>query len=142
MSNMQIAGAQFTSASTAGSVYVELGFIPDCVMVFSAVTGTVGFWYWFRGGTGKTFPLYPAAQSIKDTGAAFSLDTTASMDEYAGGETIAVAENVNTAGKHVNRQGVAAAAGHVTAPGVLIPADHQTNSGVVVLLAFRVNAQP
>lgn len=143
--NTQVAGAQFVSkTSSAGIVNVELGFIPDFVMLFAGYDqANPNIYFWAKGGTGKTFPQYTAALSLLVTGTTGVVTRDVSgIDEYAGGETIAAAETDNTAGKHVNRAGVAAGAGHVTAPGITVPVDHQTASAFNLVLAWRVNAQP
>jgi hypothetical protein len=140
--NLPIEAAQFVTASTPGDVYVELGFIPDyVVLIHNAGLGTQVYNYWFNSGTGKTFPLLPAGAVVAETGTAQTLAAANAIAEYTGGETIAVAETVNTAGKHVTKQGVAAIAGHVTAPGVKIALGLQTSAGGNnVLIAYRLTA--
>ena len=141
---INITAAQFVSKTgAAGVVDVELGFIPDVAILIAGVDQAApNFYWWFKGGVGKTFPLVAAAQSILIPGAGTAIVRDATgIDEYAGGETIAVSETTNSDPKHVTLQGVAAAAAHATAPGLQIPADHQTAGAVNVLLAIRATAQ-
>ena len=139
MNQGDIAVVEFISASTAGIVYAELGFIPDFAILIQDHGGTnPNIRIWARGGTGKTFPLWPAALGLLITGSTGVITRdTASIAEYAGGDTIASAETANTDGKHVTRDGAPGVAGHITAPGVSIPAAEQTNSGRNLLLAWR-----
>jgi len=141
-------GVEFISASTAGIVHVELGFEPDFCVLFSDHGATnPNVYFWANGGTGKTFPGWAAALSLKLEGAATVSTTARTMVRdttgialYAGGDVIASAETANTAGKHIDLDGNPAAAAHVTAKGISIPADHQANSGRNLLLAFRHEA--
>lgn len=136
-------GVEFISASTAGVVYVEAGFIPDAALLISDHGGTSpNVFFWCRGGTGKTYPGWPAALALKCTGSTgvITRDTTG-MAEYAGGDVIASTETANTDGKHIDLDGNFAVAGHETSPGISIPADHQTNSGRNLLLLFRDEAK-
>jgi hypothetical protein len=141
---MELIAAQFVSKTAAGIVYVELGWIPDMALLISGHDQAVpDLYWWVRGGVGKTFPLAAAAVSIKIPGAgtAFVRDTTG-IDEYAGGEVIAVAETDQSDPKHVTLQGTPSAAGHMTAPGLKIPIDHQVAGATInILIGFRITAQ-
>jgi len=132
-----IAMVEFISASTAGIVNVELGFVPNFAIFIQNHGGTnPNMWFWSNMGSWAT------AQSIKllgDTSGgsdALTLDTSG-ITAFAGGNEIADAETANSSPKHVDRDGTFAAAGHVAAPGLAIPADHQTNSGRNLLIALR-----
>jgi len=132
-----IAVVEFISASTAGIVHVELGFIPDYCEVIENHGGTnpnIRRWLnkdRFAGWTG-------ADDAILDTGSTGVLtQDTSSISKYAGEETIAATETANSSPKHVDRAGVAAVAGHVTAAGISIPAGDQTNSGRNLVIAHR-----
>lgn len=135
-------GVEFISASTAGIVHVELGFVPDYAILFQNHADTApNIRLYVNGGSGKTFPNWVAARSLLLTGTTgvVSGDDTG-MTVYAGGDVIASAETANTAGKHIDLDGNPAAAGHRTSAGISIPADHQTNSGRNLLIAFRHDA--
>lgn len=144
---MRGAKLQFPSASTAGIVYAELGFIPDVAVLISnhgATNPDVYIW-----ANNDSAADWAAAFCLKLVGAATVSTTarclvreTSGITKYTGGDTIAAAENDNTAGKHVNLNGDAAAAGHVTAPGLAIPAGLQANSGANLLLALAFDSVP
>jgi hypothetical protein len=136
MSSESSATVEFVSASTAGIVYVELGFIPERVEFISDHAGTPKFMIWVNN---TRFPNFPAANSVQIVGgsAAFAPDTNTLFAPYAGGDPITSAETANTAGKHVDRSGGPSAAGRITAPGVTIAAAAQVNSGRNVLIAYR-----
>lgn len=133
---MDRAIVEFVSASTAATVYVELGFIPDYCELISDHAGTPVIYKWVNN---TRFSGFPAANIVKLPGgtAANSADTNTLMAPYAGGDAVTSAETANTSGKHVNRDGAPSAAGRITAPGVSIAAGAQVNSGRNVLLATR-----
>ena len=127
---------EFVSASTAGIVYVELGFIPTSVQMITDHAGTPKVWEWLNN---SNYAGFPAANtvSIQGASAAFAPDTNTLVAPYTGGDYIASAETANTAGKHVDRTGTASAAGRITAPGIKILAAAQVNSGRNFIKAFR-----
>jgi hypothetical protein len=132
--------AQFPSkATTAGIVHVELGFVPDAVILISSIAATSPDVYiWVNT---AVLGDWTEALSLKITGTTgvITRDTTG-MAAYLGGDTVASAETDDTAGKHVTVQGDPAAAGHITAEGISIPADHQIDNATAplnFLIAFR-----
>lgn len=126
-----IVSVPFTSASTAGIVHVELGFTPRFAILVSNYGGTnPNLYFWADQWTDALSLLLTGSTGV------VTRDTTG-IDQYAGNETIAAAETVNSSPKHVDLLGVAAGAGHITAGGLSIPADHQANSGTNLLIAFR-----
>ena len=132
--------AQFTAkTSSAGDVYVELGFVPDYVRVIIATAGTnsnVAEWY-----NPATVTMYAAGYLLTtgSTGVRTVVTTSGQIIEaYTGGDKISTAETTNSTPKHVNNDGTAAAAGHVTAQGVLIPAELQVAGGVHIVEAYRL----
>jgi len=136
---MEIAIAEFVSkTSSAGDVYVELGFKPSHAIITIGVdqtnSNTVEYFDPLR------FPGF-GAQYLLDTGSTGvrTRVTTAGqiVEPYEGGDIIATAETTDTAGKHVSRAGVAAAAGHQTAAGILIPAEVQVAGAKNILIATR-----
>lgn len=131
-----IATVEFVSGTTAGIVYVELGFIPDSVRYVSDHKGAPIEYSWING---NRFPGMPVANTVKLPGAAVAnaADATSLITVYPGGDYISVAETDNTAGKHVNRSGGASAAGRITSPGIAIAATAQVNSGRNFLRAER-----
>lgn len=142
MFSLLMAGAEFISASTAGIVYVMLGFVPDFVIMIQNHGGTnPNIRLWVNGGSGFPFGAgIAAALGFKVNGAdgVITRDTT-SIDVYAGGDLIATTETADTAGKHVDQAGAFAIAGAITQAGISIPADNQTDSGRNVVIAFRMN---
>lgn len=138
---MKMAIAQFTSASTAGVVNVQLGFKPDFCIFIADLAGTnpnINIW-----GNAETVPSWTAALALLITGSTGVVTRdTASLNTYDGGDVIASAETVNSAPKHVDLYGTAAAAGAVTSEGISIPADHQGNSKVCMLFAFGADYVP
>ena len=133
---MDLAVVEFISASAAGIVYAELGFIPDAVIFVSDHAGTPKMMVWLNNSRFSGFPAANSAQILGGT-AVFAPDTNTLFAPYAGGDTIAAAETANTAGKHVDRAGAPSVAGRITAPGVAIAAGAQVNSGRNVILAIR-----
>jgi|SRR5581483_5026431 hypothetical protein len=133
---MDVAIVEFISASSAATVYVELGFVPDFAILIQNHGGTnPNLHYWLNN---DKFSGWAAALSLLHTGATGVLTRNATgITKYAGNETIATNETDNTSGKHITRTGAAGVAGHVTAPGLTLPAGVQTNSGRNVLVAFK-----
>ena len=126
---------EFQSASTAGIVYAEVGFIPDYVeLITDHGTASAKRNVWVNP---ARFPGWPTTQTLIMAGgsAASVVDTNTLISAYQGGDTVTAAETVNTAGKHVDRAGAPAAAGKVTSQGVAIAAAAQVNSGRNLLLA-------
>jgi hypothetical protein len=137
MTTLEWTGAQFTSASTAGIVDVELGFVPDGVIYIRDHGGTnPSIYLWFNN---TAFSQWAAALSLLITGSTGVVTrVTSGITVYNGGETIATAETTASDPKHVNLEGTASAANRVTADGIAIPAALQTNSGANIVLAFRL----
>ena len=138
---MKMAIAQFTSASTAGIVNVELGFKPDfCIFIadIGATNPNINVW-----ANNASVSSWAAALALLITGSTgvVTLDA-ASLAIYAGGDTIASAQTVNSSPKHVDLYGTAAAAGRITSEGIAIPADHQGNSKPCILIAFQADHVP
>lgn len=133
---MDVAVVEFISASTAGIVNVELGFVPDFAIYIHGHGGTnPNIYLWANY---VKFPRWAEALALLITGSTgvVTRDTT-SIAAFAGGNKIATVETANSSPKHVDRDGTFAAAGHICAEGLAIPADHQTNSGANLLVAFR-----
>jgi len=133
---------EFISASTAGVVNVELGFIPDFAIGIFDHGGTnpnVRIWL---NGSRTIHAGWAVALDLLITGSTgvITRDTTG-MAVFAGGTVIATVETANSDPKHVHRQAGSAptfaAAGRITQPGLSIPADHQVNSGRNLLWAIR-----
>lgn len=127
---------EFVSASTAGIVHVELGFVPDYVELISDHGGTPKVMKWLN--TAK-YPNFPASRTVQIVGGstAFSADANTYIQPYAGGDRITSDETANTAGKHVKLDGSFALTGHMTRAGISIAAAAQVNSGRNIVLAFR-----
>lgn len=136
---------QFTSAATAGDVYLELGFIPDFIRVFIDIGGTssnvLEFW------NDDNLSMVPATSAVPTsyllttgtTGVRTKVTTAGQIPvPYAGGDKIASAEASTTDPKHVTPDGAVAAANHITAAGVMIPKEAQVNSGINFFEAYRV----
>jgi len=132
--------AQFTSASTAGDVYVELGFIPAYIYLVADVAGTNSNTYEWFDKTELTM-IGTINSVLKNTGSTGvrTLVTTAGqvIERYAGGDVVAADEAATSDPKHVTVDGAVAVADHVTSAGVLIPKEMQVNSGVNILVAYR-----
>ena len=127
---------EFQSANPAAIVYVELGFLPDDVEIWSDYTGTPKVLKWINN---TKFPNFPVANAVLLEGGttAFTANAGTLVAPYAGGDVVAANETVDTAGKHVNRKGTPALAGRITSPGIAIAAGIQVNSGRMVVIANR-----
>ena len=115
--------AKFVSGATAYDTYIELGFVPDFLLYYCGITA---------GSEAVLVADHTGAWAGPGVGV-----STETIEEYAGGDVIANVESVNTNGKHVDVEGVAAAAGHITSAGVMIPAALQTNALSNLVVAFR-----
>lgn len=140
--NMDMAVVEFISASTAGVVDVELGFVPDFVEVIIAHGGTnPSRLTWFNN---AKFSAWAAALHLLLTGSTGVVTrVTAGITKYDGGESITTTETADSAPKHVNRDGTAASGTstnpYITKAGIAIPAASQVNSGRNVVIAFRAD---
>lgn len=128
--------AQFTSSGTAAEANIQLGFVPDAVLLITDTQGTnPNARIWMNT---SNFSMWQAGadDTILITGSTgvFTVDT-ASIAAYAGGDTVTSTDVTNR--KYFNRQGTVTAAAQVTQAGITIPAGDQTNSGKNVLWAFR-----
>jgi hypothetical protein len=128
--------AEFVSASTAGVVCVEIGFVPDFAMLISDHGGVPKVFYWLNN---AKFANFPANRTVSLQGAstAFAPDNTGLMTVYNGAETIAADETANSTPKHVDAAGTPATAGRLTRRGLQIAAAAQVNSGRNILVAWR-----
>lgn len=133
-----IAIAQFTSSGTAAVAVVELGFVPDAVILVSDDQGTNPNMRLWVNPSKFAMAAAGADDSILDTGSTgvLTLDT-ASIAAYTGGDTVSATDVTNR--KYFDRQGNVQAAGHIASEGVSIPAGDQVNSGKNYLIAFRID---
>ena len=127
---------EFQSASTAGVVNVEIGFVPSHVELIADYAGAAKVYDWLPN---ARFSNFLATSTVVQPGGsvANSLDATTMIQPYLGGDSITSAETANTAGKHVDRSGNPSAAGRITAPGITLSATTQVNSGRNIVKAFR-----
>ena len=150
MQSSSFAGALFVSkSSSAGAVYVNLGFVPDLVIVVLKVFQTnPDIYIWLNK---ASFPLWSSDHTtagndgyllITGSTGVITQATSASVGifAYAGGDNVTTAETDNTDGKHVTRAGAAiTTVPAVTGPGIKVTALTQTASDYNAVLAFRAD---
>lgn len=132
----QITMAQWTSSGTAADAKIQLGFVPDYVIVVNDCQGTnPNMRFWLNPGN-FSMAAAGADDSILDTGSTgvLTLDT-ASVAAYTGGDTVTATDVTNRL--YFDEQGNVTAAGKITQAGILSPAGDQVNSGKNYLIAFR-----
>ena len=134
-----ISMVEFISASTAGVVNVQLGYVPDFAILVEDHGGTnpnLRFW-----GNVASFSGWAAALGLLLTGSSgvVTRDTT-SIAAFAGNTKISTVETANSDPKHITEDGAFHPGdGTLTKPGITIPAGDQVNSGRNLLIAFRRN---
>ena len=134
-----ISMVEFISASTAGVVNVQLGYVPDAVILITDHGGTnpnARIW-----ANNASFSGWAAALAVLITGSTgvFTRDT-ASVAAFAGNTKISTVETANSDPKHITEDGAFHPGdGTLTKPGITIPAGDQVNSGRNLLIAFRRN---
>lgn len=143
MLGLLMGGAEFISkTSSAGIVYLMLGYVPDFVIMIQNHGGTnPNIRFWFNGGTGQPFGAgFAAALSLflQGVDGVVTRDTTG-IGTYAGGDVLTADETTDTDGKHVDVNGNFQLTGAITKAGISIPADHQTAGGRNIVVAFRMN---
>lgn len=129
---------EFVSASTAGIVNIQLGFVPDFAELIADHGGTPVVYKWVNN---RKFANFPATRTVVQAGGstAFSANSGSLITPYDGGERLAATQTADSAPKHINEMGVAASSGDMTKAGVSIAAAAQVNSGRNVLVAYRGN---
>lgn len=159
--------AQFTSASSAGVVNVQLGFVPDFAVLYVDVGGTNPNMYTWANHA--SLSLWPATLNLLTTGSTgvVTAGTSSGIVAYAGGDTLTAGASVNDDPKYVDENGdiesfTAAEGGDntgagpggafsdgnpplgmkhlpLTRAGLKILAALQVNSGINILVAYRRN---
>ena len=157
--NTGFAMAQFTAGSTARQTQLQLGFVPDFVLVLalhSATNPNILIW------CNKGGQSVPAAQLITGGPTTFPsilsqwLDAddhllltgstgvvtrvTTGIKAYFGGERVAADETINSNPVHPFTNGTFPKAGCITAPGIELPAAILANDGLYIVLAWRRDA--
>lgn len=148
--------AQFTAGGTARRTLLQLGFIPDAVIVIANHGGTnPDILVWANKG-GQTIDAalqiaggpttlpdvlsqwLDADDHLLITGSTGVVTrVTTGIKIYQGGETIAADETVSSNPVHPFAKGNFPKAGCVTAAGIELPAAILTNSAKYIVLAFR-----
>lgn len=155
---MGISIGQFTAGSTARDTYLQLGFVPDFVIIFEQHSSTnPNIRYWFDKGS-QTLPAsaqvpgvttapanvsqwLDANDSILHTGGSDGGSTltrdTSSTAAYFGGDLIASDESINSNPVHPFSDGTFPKAGAITAAGIFLPAGDLTANLLYIVVAFR-----
>lgn len=147
--------AQFTASSTARRTLLQLGFVPDLVIILAAHTATnPNILLWANKG-GQTLPAGAQVSGVTTVPDILSqwLDAddhllitgssgvvtrvTTGIAAYFGGDTIAADETVDTNPVHPYSNGSFPKAGEVTAAGIELPAAILINSALYLVIAFR-----
>lgn len=157
--NTGFAMAQFTAGSTARRTLLQLGFVPDFVLVIGAHTATnPNLLLWCNKG-GQSVPAeqvitgapttYPnvlsqwldADDHLLVTGSTGVVTrVTTGIKAYFGGERISADETINSNPVHPFTQGTFPKAGAVTAAGIELPAAILANDALYIVLAWRRDA--
>lgn len=127
---------EFASASVAGVVNIQLGYVPDYVEFVSDHGGTPKVMKWLNP---VKYPNFPASRTVQILGgtAVFAPDGTSMITAYTGYERLTADQTVNSAPKHIDREGVAGLNGRMTQAGITISAAAQVNSGRNIVFAYR-----
>lgn len=130
--------AQFTAGATARDTYLQLGFVPDFVIVFAAhgATNPNQLW-WFNQESLNTQWLDDDDHLLTTGSTGVITRVTTGIDKYIGGDLIAADETINSNPVHPLPDGTFAKAGDRTAKGIFFPAAVLTNDAKYTVVAFR-----
>lgn len=147
--------AQFTAGATARRTLLQLGFVPDAVVVVAAHTATnPNLLFWFNKG-GQTLPANMQTPSVTTapTGLSQWLDAddhllltgstgvvtrvTTGIAAYFGGELISADETISSNPQHPYTDGTFPKAGAITMAGIELPAAILANDALYIVIALR-----
>lgn len=136
---------QFNSESSAGDIYVGLGYVPDFCVFIADFAGTPKMYFWASNDEFSGWTDDAAVKFANHASAQLSWDSADTISEYAGGGRVGTAQQITDgvadllAAKTRDNSGAQYSTGAVLPAGVMVASEIQTNSGKNLLVAFRRN---